>query len=98
MLVDVANVLPGGLEEVTQYYDFEEELQGRSLGTVTALYNSDVTDKAQKEKNHLLANSFQLVDAAGSAAWPRRCYCPRWRTTSPSTGPSTSADTCKRTA
>lgn len=54
------------MEEVTQYYDFEEALQGQSMGwgTVMAIYNSDVADKAQKEKNQLLADYFRLVDAA----------------------------------
>lgn len=38
---------------MTQYYDFEEALQGLCMGwgTVTAIYNSDVADKAQKKPN-----------------------------------------------
>lgn len=63
--VDLADALPAGLAEVTQYYDFEEELQGRaSASGVTAAYTSDDANREQKEKDHLLADYFRLVDAA----------------------------------
>ncbi|MGA0556650.1 hypothetical protein ACO2Q8_08365 [Larkinella sp. VNQ87] len=54
--------MPSGLEAVTKYYDFEEELQGRTRGPggMAALYTSDDSDN--KEKDHLLADYFRKVD------------------------------------
>ncbi|OGX87151.1 hypothetical protein BEN47_11780 [Hymenobacter lapidarius] len=75
-VVDTAGVMPAGLEEVTKYYDFEEELQGRSTGggglgssaqgrgSGMAMYTSDDSNEDQKNKNHLLADYFRLVDKA----------------------------------
>lgn len=67
--VDLSDELPAGLAEVTQYYDFEEELQGRPSGGggLTAAYTSDDSNREQKEKDHLLADYFRLVDAAVTA-------------------------------
>jgi len=62
--VPFAISFPDGLEAVTQYYDFEEELQGRTRarGKDGAIYRSD--DVGGKEKDHLLADYFRLVDEA----------------------------------
>lgn len=64
--VDTTDVMPSGLDEITKYYDFEEELQGRTKGRggMTAAYTSDDANKEQKEKDHLLADYFRLVDGA----------------------------------
>ncbi len=61
--VSTDGVFASGLEEVTQYYDFEEELQGRtksSGGGPMAMHRSD--DMDNKQKDHLLADYFRLVD------------------------------------
>lgn len=60
--VDTEGLLPAGIEEVTRYYDFEQELQGRSAagGGVAAMHRSD--DMDNKHKDHLLADYFRLVD------------------------------------
>jgi len=58
---------PSGLDAVTDYYDFEEELQGRTRARgssrhAAAVYRSDDTDN--KEKDHLLADFFRLINDA----------------------------------
>ncbi len=60
--VDAEGFLPAGIEAVTQYYDFEQELQGRSAagGGIAAMHRSD--DMDNKHKDHLLADYFRLVD------------------------------------
>jgi hypothetical protein len=60
--VDTEGLLPAGIEEVTRYYDFEQELQGRSAagGGVAAMHRSD--DMDNKHKDHLLADYFRMVD------------------------------------
>jgi len=60
--VDINEGFPHSIEEVTQYYDFEEELQGRSAsgGGVAAMHRSD--DMDNKHKDHLLADYFRLID------------------------------------
>lgn len=64
--VDLAGTMPDGLEAITKYYDFEEELQGRTKGQsgMSAGYTSDDSNKGQKEKDHLLADYFRHVDRA----------------------------------
>ncbi|WP_138991247.1 hypothetical protein [Larkinella sp. C7] len=63
-VVETGDAMPSGMEEVTKYYDFEQELQGRTKGAggMTAMYASDDTDN--KDKDHLLADYFRLVDEA----------------------------------
>ncbi|RYC67849.1 baeRF7 domain-containing protein [Spirosoma sordidisoli] len=60
--VDTGEVMPLGLSDITQYYDFEEELQGRTTGRggMATRYTSDDLDN--KEKGHLLADYFRLID------------------------------------
>ncbi|CCH52822.1 hypothetical protein BN8_01855 [Fibrisoma limi BUZ 3] len=58
---------PSGLEAVTSYYDFEAELQGRTRARgnsrhAAAIYRSD--DEDNKEKDHLLADFFRLINEA----------------------------------
>ena len=62
--VDTGGVMPTDMNEVTQYYEFQEELQGRTKGRggMTAMYTTD--DRDSKEKDHLLADYFRLVDDA----------------------------------
>ena len=61
--LDLANEAPDGLEAVTKYYDFEEELQSRTKGRsgAVATYTSN-EDAGNKEKDHLLADYFRLVN------------------------------------
>lgn len=63
-VVETQGVMPSGIEEVTKYYDFEQELQGRTVGRggTSAMYTSDDSDN--KDKDHLLADYFRLVDSA----------------------------------
>jgi hypothetical protein len=63
-VVDTEGVMPADLNEVTKYYDFEEELQGRTKGRggMTAMYSSEDSDN--KEKDHLLADYFRLINDA----------------------------------
>ncbi|GAB4019333.1 hypothetical protein GCM10028808_56740 [Spirosoma migulaei] len=63
--LDLVDSMPSGLEDVTKYYDFDEELQGRTNGRNGAMtmYASN-EDKDTKEKDHLLADYFRLIDAA----------------------------------
>ncbi|GAB3013220.1 baeRF7 domain-containing protein [Spirosoma pulveris] len=63
-LIDIAEVMPSGLDAITQYYDFEEELQGRTKGRggMAAVYTSDDSNEDQKAKDHLLADYFRLVN------------------------------------
>jgi hypothetical protein len=63
--VNTAEAMPSGLDAVTKYYEFEEQLQGRTMGTggAMAMYDSN-QDSGNKEKDHLLADYFRLVDAA----------------------------------
>lgn len=63
--VDTTDAMPAGLDVVTKYYDFEEQLQGRTRGAggATAMYTSN-QDADNKEKDHLLADYFRLIDAA----------------------------------
>ncbi|SOD81734.1 baeRF7 domain-containing protein [Spirosoma fluviale] len=65
-LIDTAEVMPSGLEDVTQYYDFVEELQGRTTGRggAVTMYTSDDSNEDQKAKDHLLADYFRLVNEA----------------------------------
>lgn len=65
-VVETDGVMPSGLEEITKYYDFEEELQGRNSGggSTVAMYTSDDSNEDQKNKNHLLADYFRLIDEA----------------------------------
>ena len=62
---DPTDTMPSGLEAVTKYYEFEEQFQsyssgGGSGGGSVAMYQSDNLDN--KEKDHLLADYFRLVD------------------------------------
>lgn len=63
-VVNTQGVMPADLNDVTKYYDFEEELQGRTKGRggMTAVYTSEDSDN--KEKDHLLADYFRLIDEA----------------------------------
>lgn len=63
-VVETQGVMPSGIEEVTKYYDFEQELQGRTVGRggTSAMYTSDDSDN--KDKDHLLADYFRLIDRA----------------------------------
>lgn len=75
-VVETDGVMPSGLEEITKYYDFEEELQGRTSGggsfssgsqgrgSTAAMYTSDDSNEDQKNKNHLLADYFRLINEA----------------------------------
>ncbi|AQG80066.1 hypothetical protein [Spirosoma montaniterrae] len=64
--VDAKELMPSGIDEITVYYDFEEELQGRTKGRggMAAIYTSDDANREQKEKDHLLADYFRLIDGA----------------------------------
>ncbi|SDY59761.1 baeRF3 domain-containing protein [Hymenobacter psychrophilus] len=64
--VDLANVLPTGLADITQDDDFEPEQpesasDGRGL---TSGYASDNAVSKRREKDHVLANYFRLLDTA----------------------------------
>ncbi|WP_020607686.1 hypothetical protein [Spirosoma spitsbergense] len=63
--VNTADAMPSGLDAVTKYYEFEEQLQGRTKGPggAMAMYTSN-QDADNKEKDHLLADYFRLIDAA----------------------------------
>lgn len=63
-VVDTEALFPSGLDAVTQYYEFEEELQGRTNGQGgrASIYTSDDANEDQKSKDHLLADYFRLVD------------------------------------
>ncbi|WP_240625538.1 baeRF7 domain-containing protein [Spirosoma pollinicola] len=63
--LDLAGSMPSGLEDVTNYYDFDEEVQGRTNGRngAMAMYASN-EDTDTKEKDHLLADYFRLINAA----------------------------------
>ena len=63
--VDTTEAMPSGLDAVTKYYEFEEQLQGRTKGTggAMAMYTSN-QDADNKEKDHLLADYFRLVNDA----------------------------------
>ncbi|WP_234733757.1 baeRF7 domain-containing protein [Tellurirhabdus bombi] len=63
--LDSEEEMPSSMDKVTKYYRFEKELQGFNAGMagqggVAAMYTSD--DLANKEKNHLLADFFRLID------------------------------------
>ncbi|MEZ0484839.1 baeRF7 domain-containing protein [Fibrella aquatica] len=62
--VDTTGVVTSGLDEVTMFYDFEEELQGRSTGQggASTMYTSDDSNREQKEKDHLLADYFRKIN------------------------------------
>ncbi len=55
--------MPSGLDAVTKYYEFEEQLQGRTKGPggAMAMYSTN-QDADNKEKDHLLADYFRLID------------------------------------
>lgn len=63
--VDTAGSMPSGLEEVTKYYDFEEQEQGYTKGRSGRMAKYDTSQEADnKQKDHLLADYFRLVDQA----------------------------------
>ncbi|GAB3546503.1 baeRF7 domain-containing protein [Spirosoma fluminis] len=63
--LELADSMPSGLEDVTKYYDFEEELQGRTKGRSGSMAMYTSSENAEdKEKDHLLADYFRLIDTA----------------------------------
>ncbi len=60
--LDTDEDMPSGMEKVTRYYRFQKELQGFNAGNgaYATMYTSD--DLANKEKKHLLADFFRLID------------------------------------
>jgi hypothetical protein len=61
--VDIHEIAPTTIREVTKFYDFEAELQGQGtaqVGTATAAHHR--TDEQNPEKEHLLFEYFRKVN------------------------------------
>ena len=59
--IDTTGTMPSGIEAVTKYYEFEEQLQGRTAGGGSAIMHTN-SNLDNKEKDHLLADYFRIVD------------------------------------
>jgi len=62
--VETGEAFPAGIDEITQYYEFEKQYQGRVMGrgTGNASSRGDTTE-INNEKEHLLEEYFRGVDA-----------------------------------